>query len=274
MRKREGQIRVAIHNQQDDLCDTAEINNVATTNIRNGDYEQSLSKLEYALKLVAKQIRLSSAKNESSCLACRDGPCPPRPGGGGGFSPTILPTMVLSFETDEGLFAEEKERAMGIHQAPAECRFPICRSPLRIQIGNDPILPSPMSFEVFSFVILYNLALSWQLKSLDTSNPATRAMGLRKSLKLYEHANRIVTSGKLLQGNPLPYMALICNLGSLYMSINDHGMAVKCQEYLLSSIMCWIDTHRRVHHEWHLLLECFLANAMLRFFEPRTAPAA
>lgn len=215
-------------------------------------------------------MRLSSGKCKSSLACCHDGWTPP---GGEGGSSRVFPTMVLSREKAEASFVDEKERATGVHQPPSECRFSLCRSPLRIQNGSElPLLPR--SFEVFSYVILYNIALSWHLKSLDAANPDTRSLGLRKSLKLYEHANRIMTSGNLLQGNPLPYMALICNLGSLYMSVNDHGMAMMCQDHLLSSIMCWIDYNRRDDHEWDLLLDSFLASAMQQFFVPRTAPAA
>ncbi len=239
------------------IGNASDINDLAAMYIRKGDYERAISDLTNALNLLAHQIR-KEVNDERT------------------FEREHFRRAILGFSLDarESVFLDTGKVYLSRAYASSQSEFcfHMFQSPICIQNVAE-LMPDTASFEAVSFAVLYNLALSWQLSGLAVTEQATRSSLLRKAVSLYEHANRIVKTGHVLDGVPLLYMGLLCNMGTLYVTLQEHNKATACQELLLSAVMCCIQNSHR-ERSWNSLLDGFLSHVMQRLFADSAAPAA
>jgi tetratricopeptide (TPR) repeat protein len=94
------------------------------------------------------------------------------------------------------------------------------------------------SREVASAVLIYNLALAYQLAAAKTTTGNDRY--LEKSAKLYGLAIRILHEAHL-ESSTFFYMTCINNMGLAYQDLRDIAKAQKCFEHLLSNLMFLVD---------------------------------
>jgi hypothetical protein len=222
------------------------INDAALLHMTRAEYDQAIEILTATLKLLANKMRVET-KFETICQA-RSSP---------------NPRLRFASESKD-LFLEPPQVNLGPQK--------IFRSPICIQNGTE-LLPGTSTYESLSFVVVYNLALAWHLKSvMFATDEASKTSMLRKALALYEHTTKIMSNGTL-SGDPLPYMALACNMGALCLDLGCTQRFRACQSALLSTILCCVDGEYTTSN-WDLLLDGFLSNASHGVFVMITAPAA
>lgn len=231
------------------------INNAAALLLTNDKYDLAITELTKALKLLAKQMRQGNIKSEPSL--------------------TGMPEPILAFVPDKaGVFVDLKSTQAtscgDVSLRRQQHRF-IFRKPIYLENANV-LPPLASTYETLSYAVIYNLALAWQLSGLATVDELSRISMLRKALCLYEKTTNIMANGRV-EGDPLLYMSVICNMGALHSCFEDKENEASCQELLLSAIMCCIYSGYR-NPQWGVLLEGFLSNVMLRFLPPVAASAA
>jgi tetratricopeptide (TPR) repeat protein len=118
-----------------------------------------------------------------------------------------------------------------------------------------------------SFMLLYNLALTHHLSSINGNNTQK---SLRKALALYELAYTIQTTEDI-QLTVLQTMAIANNLGQIHAALEDEEKSRQCFQHLLSSIMFMNDCGERDSVEQ---MDGFIANVMPLILMGSSAPAA
>jgi tetratricopeptide (TPR) repeat protein len=106
---------------------------------------------------------------------------------------------------------------------------------------NDAAEDTTYSYEsrvVVTAVIIFNLALAYQLAAANTTNGNDRY--LRKAAKLYKLAIRMPHEEQL-ESSTLFSMTCINNVGLVYQDLRDIVAAQKCFEHLLSTLMFLVD---------------------------------
>jgi tetratricopeptide (TPR) repeat protein len=146
-------------------------------------------------------------------------------------------------------------------------------------LGNEPFvfrapiyIPSHAtdytSFAVeFSYMLLYNLALTHHLSALSGNNTKKR---LRKALSLYELAYTIHMTENI-QLTVLQTMAIANNLGQIHTALEDEEKSLQCLQHLLSSIMFLTDCGDRDAIEQ---MDGFITSVMPLILVGSSAPAA
>ena len=173
------------------------------------------------------------------------------------------PLLRFSWSESTDFFIEPPRADQGCQK--------IFRSPINVQNG-DELLPGPETYDTLSFVVIYNLALSWHLKATTTDvDHHVRVSVLWKALALYEYATKILANG-VLNGDPLPSMALASNMGALCLDLGCAKRSKAYQAALLSTILCCVDGKYNFPN-YDSLLDGFLANALHDFVRV-TAPVA
>ena len=173
------------------------------------------------------------------------------------------PLLRFSCSESKDLFVESPQSHQGCQK--------IFRSPINVQNG-DELLPGPETYDTLSFVVIYNLALTWHLKAATAAiDHHLRVSVLRKALALYEYATKIMANGSL-NGDPLPSMALASNMGALCLDLGCVKRSKAYQVALLSTVLWCVDGKYNFPND-DKLLDGFLANA-LHDFVGVTAPAA
>lgn len=222
----------------------SKINNAAAVALQKGDHNIAIAELTIALKTLSKRLRCMDTHSKCSIEGANTPPQPILLG----FVPEIVDCNA---ESNQGCID----------------RF-VFRNPMCIQ-NTEAFQPSCSTFETLSYVVIYNLALAWQLSGIAADDDESRTVKLRKALKLYEHSNKILANGKVAI-DLLQHMAVLCNMGAIYDFFKD-ARAAACQESLLSAAMYCIDTGYQ-RPELGETLQGLLSNAMP--ITAITAPAA
>lgn len=124
--------------------------------------------------------------------------------------------------------------------------------------------------EVLSYVILYNLALSYHLRGMDEEEQHLKIAYLQKALTLYEHAHHILSSQDI-DVSLLHTMAIASNLGHIHHVIGDEERAQMCFQHLLSTILYVVDCGEGSKIE---TLDGFFRNVMPLICQSSSAAAA
>lgn len=143
----------------------------------------------------------------------------------------------------------------------------------RAPIYMDTSLPQNelANCELLSYVILYNLALSYHLRAMCDEDNHIRNAYIEKALTLYEHAHHILTN-KVLQVSLLHPMAIASNLGHIHSLLGDEPRAQLCFRHLLSTIVYVVNSGRS--GERMEVPEGFFRNVMPLMGTSPSAPAA
>ncbi len=124
---------------------------------------------------------------------------------------------------------------------------PLSQPPLQLRICRDPLMAlncKPLDMQVcreLTYVALYNLALCYHLKSLETetSSPSNlRRAHLRKALSLYE-LSQVLQMEKpiMIRGNAVHSMALVSNIRHIHHELGHPEKVRMCSEHLLATMM-------------------------------------
>jgi hypothetical protein len=244
----------------------SDINNTAAMHLQKGHHEVAIAELSTALATLSKRLRMLAGVNSAGGSLEQGGMNVPKPilgfvpeSGGSLFKDTYA-VNKNGANTDSKPQSNEQE---------GHGRF-VFRSPVYIQ-NVDALLPITNTFEALSYVVIYNLALAFQLSGLAADDDALRTVRLRKALWLYEHTNKILQHGKFV-ADPLHYMAVLCNMGAIYNFFNEDARAAVCQESLLSAAMHCIVGGIKRPAQWASIVEVFLSN--MRLVTAGVAPAA
>lgn len=151
----------------------------------------------------------------------------------------------------------------GLENAPP--RF--VQSPLEVP-QDLPV--TPQTGEVLSYIVVYNLALSWHLWGMKVPSSEEQTLFLTKALNLYRLSHRIMCSGRVNVGTS-HYMALVCNTGNAYLSLGSAERADACFQLLLETLMCVVDQGNQCTCEF---LDGFIWNIAPLVLEEQSAPAA
>jgi tetratricopeptide (TPR) repeat protein len=111
------------------------------------------------------------------------------------------------------------------------CVF-VYKRPIRIQQGSEPT-----SSTMVSFILIFNLALAYHLKSATTTiHQRTAQMLLQKSRSLYELAYQLMVS-KPEAFSVRVSLVLSNNLGQVLQSMEVFDKARECFSHVLSTVM-------------------------------------
>jgi hypothetical protein len=227
------------------------LNNTAVLQIQDGEYDTAISTLTKALRtvklvmsgdaMIASHISDDDCKS-SGLLSSRKFCCE--------FSSSGASSFLRTFE--EGRI----------------CKSSVFRDPIHIR-GAVPTSELERC-EVISYAILYNLALTHHLESIDEPNQVLQRSLLHKSLALYEHAHHML----MKQDIDAPFlhtMALASNLGHTNHMLGDEERENLCFEYLLSTILylVYYGEAEQINE-----LDGFLTNIMPLISKDSSAPAA
>lgn len=160
-------------------------------------------------------------------------------GGNSFHSNNINITSCATHNTTQKGFCEPSSARHLPRQQEHRCQPSIFRNPLIVR-GDNFWAPLDANLcEELSYVVIYNLALSHQLKSLSVSFEQQMSQAyLHKALVLYEYSHQIFKNQSINAPSPAIHcMALVSNLGQIHTALGDHTKADKCTEYLLSILM-------------------------------------
>lgn len=233
------------------------INNRGALHLQNGSYQEAVSDLAQTLKLIAQQVRLG-VQQSASLSNTND---------------TRTPSLIAPFSVESinpFVKAPYPEQLSNHSQHIQRLVF---RRPMFIRQGADPLPVTVETLETISYVAVFNLALAWQLRGLSATNQASQDTMLSKALSLYEHAIKIFRNGHV-RGEPVHYMAVLCNMGTIHSCANDVEKSIACQNQLLSAVMCCIESRYSGGPQWDGILEGFLLNVMPTLMTPTAASAA
>jgi len=232
------------HVEQSKMSSVSNMINKATLiHMPRSEYDEAIEILTSTLSLLSDNVR-ANAQHETT------------------FQRRPLQKPVLHFSS-----SQSAELFVGVHGIQRVFRSPIC-----VENGSD-LLPRTDTLEILSFVVIYNLALSWHLKAISIPvHDDSRIPMLPKALSLYEFTSKIMANGGI-NGDPLPYMALVSNMGALCLDLGSTQRSRACQSALLSTILCCVDS-KYTTTNWDLLLDGFLWNASQGVFETIASPAA
>lgn len=124
---------------------------------------------------------------------------------------------------------------------------------------------------LLSYVILYNLALSYHLRGMDEEVHHLRVAYLEKAMALYEHSH-VILSNHHQHISLLHTMAITSNLGHIHQSVGDQERASRCFKHLLSIILYTVDCGGAQGIE--LFLDGFFQNVMALICSVNSAAAA
>mmetsp|Transcript_13342 Transcript_13342/g.33568 ORF Transcript_13342/g.33568 Transcript_13342/m.33568 type:complete len:295 (-) Transcript_13342:32-916(-) len=120
-------------------------------------------------------------------------------------------------------------------------------SPLQLSLFRDPIMVlfrKPLDMQIcreLTYVTIYNLALSYHLKSLELEASSTshkRISHLRKALSLYELSQVLLMEKSVtIRVNAVHSMALVSNLRHIHHGLGNSEKVDMCSEHLLATMM-------------------------------------
>lgn len=238
--------------------------NETSRNILEGDYNTAIVSLTKTLKnvklAVSGDVKISMPKEHQSseirsissdlmdlCDSKEQDPMP---------SATLDP-----FEYDFYYPSEDSTSFLNTSvpmREPIDCNY--CCPSLEeqtVSIFKNPLVVKGSCYEVpidtqlceeLSCVVIYNLALSHQLKAMSLSRSSAHNDRLcyltcmRKALRLYEFSHFILNKQSFSARVPALFcMALVSNLGQIHNLLGDVPKATICNEHLLSVLMYAID---------------------------------
>lgn len=226
----------------------SQMNNAAVKSIEAKKYDVAITMLTKSLKMVKLVMSgdfMISGKRNSDCddLRVRNG-------------------MACDFVRSTSSSFERTFENGGICSGSIFCD-PICMA---------SVLPSEEleKCEVLSYVILYNLALSYHLRGMDEEEHHLKVAYLQKALTLYEHAHHILSSQDI-ELSLLHTMAIASNLGHIHHVVGDEQRAQMCFQHLLSTILYVVDCGEGSKIE---TFDGFFRNVMSLICTSSPAPAA
>jgi hypothetical protein len=222
------------------------LNNKAVHQIQDGRYHEAISTLTKALKTV-KLVASGDAM----------------------ISGTIEDESPESDFHCEFITTSRASSFLRIVEKGGICESSIFRDPIHI---TGALLPATAleNCELLSYVILYNLALSHHLRSMEEQTERTQTECLQKALTLYEHAHHIMTNQEA-DVALLHTMAITSNLGNIHLMLGDEERAHRCSQHLLSTILYIVDAGEARKIE---VLDGFFRNVMPLITNASSAPAA
>jgi hypothetical protein len=145
--------------------------------------------------------------------------------------------------------------------------------------NSNQLLPSLHTYDLLSYVALYNLALYWHWSAVvnNGDDDASRQARLKKALMLYNSAHSMIVAAGL-EVDPIHYMAILNNTGHIHHCLGDGAKAEVCfQELLLGLKRKWLVGNADVDGEAiKAPMEVFKYNLILRVLLNKSisAPAA
>lgn len=167
---------------------------------------------------------------------------------------------------------------LGYDRTPPEsicARIPIDEAPSSRFFNESPMfLPDsleldPTNGQGFSYCVIYNLALSWHLESIVSTEK--KDLYLVKAIELYKLAHSMLSS-QWIHVPPLQLMTIICNTGHAFYAQGNESQANQYFGVLLSSILYTISRGGSadcIHN-----LKGFISNVSHLVLTQLTTPAA
>lgn len=152
----------------------------------------------------------------------------------------------INYENDVTSAKESFEIAFHAEEASFECddpsllkscheEIPVFCKPLVVRCVEGVAVPP----ETLSFVAMYNLALSYHLKSSceDTKD----VLNLQKAASLYEYSHEVFQS-QMVSISPVHLLTLVANLANIHEALGEEEKSNVCLQHVLSIYMFIVDS--------------------------------
>jgi hypothetical protein len=228
----------------------SQLNNEAVKSIEAKRYDVAISTLTKSLKMVQLAMSGDARVSFEESMDCE--------------GTTIQNGMYCDFVGSSPSSSFERTVENGGICSSSIFRDPICMASGLPQAELE-------TCELVSYVILYNLALSYHLRGMENEEEHLRVAYLQKALTLYEHAHHILSSQAPVDLSLLHTLAIASNLGHIHHVIGDEEKAQVCFQHLLSTILYIVDCGEGAKIE---KLEDFVRIVMPFICNSSSAPAA
>ena len=122
------------------------------------------------------------------------------------------------------------------------CSSSMFGAPILLSTTQHPRNQDTETWELLSYVVMYNMALACHLKGMEEQeNSSIRNRFLVSSATLYKQARTILEARSGFEVSILHEMAISSNLGHIYLTLGDEDQAKPYFEHLLSVILCVVD---------------------------------
>ena len=231
------------------MAHPTDLNNAAVESIEAKDYMTAITTLTKALKRVKLIMSGDAMVSENDTIDCEND--------------MARPNFYCDFVCSRPSSSFQRTFENG-----GICSSSIFRNPIRLARHLPPV--ELQRCELLSYVILYNLALSYHLRAMDEEEESIRIACLEKALTLYEHAHHVLSSQEI-DVSLLHTMAIASNLGHIHHVRGDERRAEMCFQHLLSTILYVVDCGEGGKIE---CLDGFFRNVMPLIGQSTSAPAA
>jgi hypothetical protein len=142
---------------------------------------------------------------------------------------------------------------------------------VRTPLGVSADLPlTHQTAEVLAYVLLYNIALAWHLKGMDTCDGKQKHHALGRAREFYAFSKSIASGGRVVINDTL-YMALVNNSGHVHFELGETEEANQCFQALLEAIMLMVERSERQEQD----LDGFISNIVpIVLRQEESAPGA
>jgi hypothetical protein len=180
----------------------------------------------------------------------------------GGEPSSVCPAIIFHFpgpSQDSELWSQEDN---GMSD------YSMFQDPIYIFNSNE-LLPSRQTYDLLSYVALYNLALYWHWSAVANNGDAdaSRQARLEKALVLYNSAYSMIRAAGL-QVDPIHYMAILNNTGHIHACLGNAAKAEGCFQQLLLGVRKWLLGNADVDgEEIKAPMEVFICNVIPRILK-------
>jgi hypothetical protein len=164
---------------------------------------------------------------------------------------TSLQNLKLFLTADEDIHNTPDNRHMGFDFIHSKSTFFLRCPMMRLGQGHIPIFQQPFALQSVkgsisrnqavscSYIVMYNLALSYHLKYVSATEP--NISHLHKAASLYECAHGVLTKEEI-SCSGVHLLVLINNLASIYRSLGDDDRAQSYLEHELVIFMYLVES--------------------------------
>ena len=239
----------------------AELNNRACVLIQNADYDEAITILKEGLQ-IAKQSTKEAQQQAQNCCSSLSAEEPQETSPQGCSNDY---SAIASFQMPP------KEAASAIRRQDPSNAF-VCDDPLPIT-GFSSTMDSDDTVAYLSFILLFNLALSYHLRAMQDDIPSKEVSTrlLETAQRLYEYTFQL--QSQLNDMSVLTTVALLNNLAQVHKILKNDYEAHQCDKLLLSALLLIVDMGEP---EWKDRVDSYMCNVMHLIFaeSAMTASAA
>ena len=241
----------------------AELNNRACVLIQNADYDEAITILKEGLQ-IAKQSTKEAQQQSQNCCSSSSAEEPQETSPQGCSNDN---SAIASFQLPpkEAATADASTKTRKDPSKPFVCDDPLPITGFSSTMDSDDVVAH------LSFILLFNLALSYHLRALQDDIPSkevsTRLM--ETAQRLYEYTFQL--QSQLSEMSVLTTVALLNNLAQVHKILKNDYEAHQCDKLLLSALLLIVDMGEPA---WKDSVDSYMSNVMHLIFAESTVTAS